>query len=129
MDKWKQLRTELMKQTTAKPNIIPPSCLQHQTLIIQLLYPLLRHLNAGTLSVVLMIALALLNAVRGTESTSRASVVDNAMMAGMAFTDSRVELKRSTLPGVQEITCFRQPAQNRISAMHQQRSKSTGENN
>jgi hypothetical protein len=116
-----------MKQMTAKPNINFPSHPHYQTLVIQALYPLLRHLNAGTLSVVLMIALALLNAVRGTKSASRGPAVDNAMIAEMAPDGSRVWLKTSTLPGVQEITCFRQPVP--ISEMHQRRSKSTGENN
>jgi hypothetical protein len=103
---------------TVQPNINSPSHLHYQALVIQVLYPLLRRLNAGTLSIVLMIALALLNAVRGTESGSRE-----------APDGSRVWLKTATLPGVQEITCFRQPPQSRISTTHQQRSKSTGENN
>jgi hypothetical protein len=129
MDKWKQLGTRPMKQMTAKPNINFASHPHYQTLVIQVLYPLLRHLNAGTISVILMIALALVNAVRGTESASRGSVVDDAMMAGMASDGSRVWLKTSPLRGVQEFTCFRESAQSRISAMHHRRSESTGENN
>jgi hypothetical protein len=114
---------------TAKPNVNLPFHLRYQTLVIQALFPLLRHLNAGTLSVVLMIALALVNAVRGTESASRRPVVDNAIITGMTPDRPRVWLETSRLPDGREITCFRQPAQSRICVMHQRRSKSTGENN
>ena len=94
---------------TENPNVKLPSHLHYQTLVIQVLYPLLRHLNAGTISVVLMIALALVDAVRDTESASRGPAVDNATMVGMASDGSRVWFKTSRLPGVQEFTCFRQP--------------------
>jgi hypothetical protein len=118
-----------MKTYDSKPNVNLPSQLRCQTLVIQVLYPLLRHLNTGTLSVVLMIALALVNAVRGTESASKGPVVDNAIITGMTPDRPRVWLETSRLADGREITCFRQPAQSRICVMHQRRSKSTGENN
>ena len=112
---------------TAKANIKFSSHLHYKTLVIQALFPLLRHLNTGTLSVVMMVALALLTAMRDTDAASRRPVVENATIARAMPDGSRVWLKTSTPPGVQEIICFRQPVP--ISEMHQRRSKSTGENN
>ena len=96
---------------TPKANIMSLSHLHHQMLVIRELFPLLRHLNAGTLSVVMMVALALLNAMRGTDSALRRPVVDNAMMSETAADSFRVWLETSTPPGVQKTACFDSPVQ------------------
>ena len=50
----------------AKANLMVPFHLHRQTRVIQMLMPFLRHLNAATLSVVMMVGLALLDAMPNT---------------------------------------------------------------
>jgi hypothetical protein len=96
---------------TAKANLIGPSHLSRQTRVIQVLFPFLRHLNAGTLSVVMMVGLALLDAMRDTHPAPTNAAVDNAMIVRMATDVSTIRLGTSTVPGFQEITCFPEPIQ------------------
>lgn len=94
---------------TVEANLIVPSHLSRQTRIVQALFPFLRHLNAGTLSVVMMVSLALLDAMRNTHPAVTNAPVDNAMMVRMATDVSTIRLDTSKVPGFQKTTCFSQP--------------------
>src|SRR5215469_15344562 len=66
--------------------------LANNTRVIRTRPRFLRHLNAGTLSIVMMVGLALLDAMRGPNSTAATSVLDKTVMTGMATNVSSPEL-------------------------------------
>ena len=69
---------------TAEPNMMQFSNLSQQTRTSQALVFVLRNLKAGTLAVVMMVALALLDAMRATDSAVTKPALDNASMPGIA---------------------------------------------
>jgi hypothetical protein len=58
----------------------------------------LRHLNAGTLAVVMMVGLAVLEAERGPSSAAGTPAVDRTMVAGLAANASTSGLDTTTRP-------------------------------
>jgi hypothetical protein len=107
----KQLKIKPTETMTAKANLTVSSHVSFQTRVIQMLFPFLRHLNAGTLSVVMMVGLASVDAMRYTDPTAKKTAVDDAMIAGMPTDVSIGRLDKSTVPDFQEMTCFSQPFQ------------------
>jgi hypothetical protein len=59
---------------------------------------LLRHVNAGTLAVVMMVSLALLKAEQQPTSTAGKPAVNNTMAAGIAINRGNSELDTATHP-------------------------------
>jgi hypothetical protein len=74
--------------------------------VILALLPFLKHLNAGTLSVILAVALALLNVTHGAESQSKLPSAGDTTTAGAAIDGSFTFPDKLTLPGALEVTCF-----------------------
>jgi hypothetical protein len=74
--------------------------------VILALLPFLKHLNAGTLSVVLAVVLALVSATHGTEPESRVPAAHDTTMAGAGIDNSIVVSDKLTLPGALEAICF-----------------------
>ena len=68
---------------TTEPNMMQ-SNLSHQTRASQALVFVSKNLNAETLAVVMMVALALLDAMRGTDSAVTKPAPDNAFMGRIA---------------------------------------------
>jgi hypothetical protein len=98
-----------------------PLPLHYKDRVILGLLPFLKHLNAGTLSVILAVVLALVSATHGTESGSRVAVGDNVTMAGVADDDSIFLPETLTLSGAPEATCFH--SQSSASLTHSERPK------
>jgi len=78
----KQLKIKPTETMTTKANVTVASHLYRRTRVIQVLFPFLRHVNAATLSVVMMVSLALFDAMRNTHPSATKTAVDNVMIAG-----------------------------------------------
>ncbi len=67
---------------------------------VSLTYPLLRHLNMGTLALVLFVALALLSTTRGKEPATRKSAPAEAPKADVIIDNIRLSPETFMIPGV-----------------------------
>jgi len=79
-------------KNNSKANIMIATDLPNDTRVIQMLSRFLKHLNAGTLSVVMMVGLAVLEAVRGPNSAGAMSAADKTIMPAMATNVSSLAL-------------------------------------
>ena len=77
---------------------------KHTTRRVSVLYPLLRHLNAGTLAFAMFVAVALLSSTNGENSETRASAPVKAINTEVAIANFGSSTNTLTLPARATVT-------------------------
>jgi len=77
---------------------------KHTTRRVSVLYPLLRHLNAGTLAFSMFVAVALLSSAHGKDSETRASAPVKAIKTEVAIDNFSFSPNTLTLPARETVT-------------------------